>query len=48
MVDSADGQTIFVYAITDRNVITLENIIKRREKIRNTKTRKKISQATLI
>ena len=24
MVDAAEGQTIFVYAVTDRNVITLE------------------------
>ena len=38
MVDAADGQTIFVYAVTDRNVTTLEK----------SNTRGKTSQTTLI
>ena len=32
MVDAAEGQTIFVYAVTDRNVITLEKSNKGKDK----------------
>ena len=32
MVDAADGQTIFVYAITDRNMTTLEKSKKGKDK----------------